>query len=235
MQRDQKMTTGYLLPHAAVLALTLAVVGCDSGSDNDEITQGPSDPASTERAMGDARLDETAGQRDADRMSGDSGMDNRDSAVRSAVAQINPTSAGNAQGTVTFSMGRDDREMPVAVELRGLAPGPHGLHVHEFGDCSAGDASSAGGHFSPEGSAHGSPDADEQHAGDMGNIEAGDDGRVSSELSFPGLAFSGRASILQKSVVIHRNADDMESQPAGDAGGRVGCGVIRSEGQGSMR
>ncbi|QIB67670.1 superoxide dismutase family protein [Kineobactrum salinum] len=147
--------------------------------------------------------------------------------VESAVAQIKPTSNGNAEGTVTFSAGKDDREMQVTVELEGLEPGPHGLHVHEVGDCSADDASSAGGHFNPYDTPHGSPDAAEHHVGDMGNIEADEDGRVSSELAFRGLAFSGPASILQKALVIHSDKDDLESQPSGNAGERVGCGVIR--------
>ncbi|MFO7550430.1 MAG: superoxide dismutase family protein, partial [Haliea sp.] len=121
------------------------------------------------------------------------------------------------------------RGMRVIVELEGLEPGRHGIHIHETGDCSADDASSAGGHFDPYDAPHGSPERAEHHVGDMGNMEADDEGRVATELTFKHLGFSGPASILQKAVVIHSGKDDLESQPAGDAGNRIGCGVIRMD------
>lgn len=242
MRNERTLTTRYLLHGTAALAILVVLMGCDPGEDKDEITTAPSDTVMREGAVRDARLDDTDGNtmrppRSTDRnqgpsaTSGESTTDTQYRLVKSAVAQIKPTSAGNAEGTVTFSAGEGDREMRVTVELKGLAPGLHGFHVHEVGDCSADDASSAGGHFKPYDARHGTPDASEHHVGDMGNIEANDDGQVSSELSFRGLAFFGPASILQKAVVIHRNADDLASQPSGDAGDRVGCGVIQSDRQ----
>lgn len=208
MHSDRTLAARYLLPGTAALAILVAIMGCDPGQERDGTTQSPSDMTSSERAT-----------------------DDQYPIVESAVAQIRPTSAGNAEGTVTFLAAEDDREMRVTVELTGLEPGLHGFHVHEVGDCSADDASSAGGHFEPYNAPHGSPDATEHHVGDMGNIEADQNGRVSSELSFRDLAFSGPASILQRSVVIHRNVDDLASQPSGDAGSRVGCGVIQNDKQ----
>lgn len=125
--------------------------------------------------------------------------------------------------------------MRATVDLRGLEPGLHSFHIHETGDCSADDASSAGGHFNPQDASHGSRDGAERHAGDMGNIEADNDGRVDTGLTLPGITFAGPTSILQRAVVIHGQKDDLESQPAGDSGDRVGCGVIRSAGNSSAQ
>ncbi len=235
MHDDRPLATRCLLSGTAMLVIIVAIMGCQDRDDN---VEPPLDPTATEGAAADARPGDVANgipnpTRAADReqgvtgISGESATHAQDSQVELAVAQIKPTTAGSAEGTVTFSAAENDGEMRVIVDLKGLEPGPHGLHVHEVGDCSADDASSAGGHFSPDDNMHGSPDAARHHRGDMGNIEADHDGKVSDELSFRDLTFSGPASILQKAVVIHRNADDLESQPAGDSGDRVGCGVIR--------
>lgn len=216
MQKSSRtLAARYLPPGVAAVAVLFVMMGCDPKQDRDNIAQPPSGLAATEGV-------------DADAPPGNTGQDSDEyQLVESATAQIKPTSVGNVQGTVTFFVGETDQEMQVSVELQGLEPGLHGFHIHEVGDCSADDASSAGGHFNPYNAPHGSPVAPEHHVGDMGNIEADGDGRVSSsELSFPGLAFSGPASILQKAVVIHSNEDDLTSQPSGDAGERLGCGVI---------
>lgn len=244
MKTQQSVTTGYLLPRAATLAVLMAIMGCDSGRETDSIDAPPPVPAPEEGAAGDSRPDYTdrvtsnemePDELDArtDRISGDSASNPQNVGPESALAQVEPTIHGKAEGTVTFALGEGDQEMRVTVDLEGLEPGPHGFHIHEVGDCSADDASSAGGHFSPQGTAHGSPDAAEQHAGDMGNIEADSDGRVDTELTLQGLAFSGPTSILQRAVVIHSKKDDLESQPSGDSGNRVGCGVIHVDREGT--
>ncbi|MDO8862986.1 superoxide dismutase family protein [Haliea sp. E1-2-M8] len=249
MKTQQTVTTGYLLPRAATLAVLMVVVGCDSGRETDSIATPPAAPAPEERAAGDARPDYTdrvtSSEMDPDEMdqgaartSGEAPGDSQDAEPKSALAQVRPTIHGKAEGTVTFALGEGgegDQEMWVTVDLEGLEPGPHGIHIHEVGDCSADDASSAGGHFNPQDTSHGSPDAAERHAGDMGNIEADGDGRVDTELTFRGLALSGPTSILDRAVVIHLKKDDLESQPAGDAGDRVGCGVIRGESKSSAQ
>jgi superoxide dismutase, Cu-Zn family len=142
-----------------------------------------------------------------------------------AHAELQPTQGNTAQGTVHFE--DDQGEIHVEISLTGLTPGMHGIHIHETGDCSAPDASSAGGHFNPDGKAHGAPDAMEHHVGDLGNIEADADGQFMADLHFDFLSLDGPNSLRGKAVVVHAGEDDMESQPSGDSGARVACGVIQ--------
>ena len=144
--------------------------------------------------------------------------------VEQAICVMYPAEGSNVSGTVTFT--RNGSSILVKAELEGLTPGKHGFHIHEKGDCSAADASSAGGHFNPGDSDHGGPDHQERHVGDLGNIEAGEDGRATLELEDTVISFSGPNSIIGRSVVVHADEDDLTSQPTGDAGGRLACGVI---------
>jgi Cu-Zn family superoxide dismutase len=143
-----------------------------------------------------------------------------------AAVQLQPTQGHQASGSLTFS--QDRAAVRVSGTIRGLTPGTHGFHVHQTGDCSAPDASSAGGHYAPQGSPHGAPSAPpgQRHVGDLGNIEAGQDGMAMVSISDSLLALSGPNSIVGKAVIVHANADDLTSQPTGDAGPRVACGVI---------
>lgn len=143
-----------------------------------------------------------------------------------ARARLSPTAGNQAEGTVVFV--EQAEGVRVIADLKGLSPGKHGFHVHEKGDCSAPDASSAGGHFAPGGSPHGSPDnpPSARHAGDLGNIEAGADGRARYERLDTVLQLRGTESIIGKAVVVHAGPDDLTSQPAGNSGPRVACGVI---------
>ena len=114
--------------------------------------------------------------------------------------------------------------------IGGLQPNSvHGIHVHEKGDCSAADASSAGGHFNPTGSAHGRAGSATHHAGDMDNVVAGADGTVAVNIHLAGVTLGGGAAndIADRALVVHGNADDYTSQPAGNSGPRVACGVIK--------
>lgn len=116
-------------------------------------------------------------------------------------------------------------------EIGGLAPGStHGLHVHQTGDCSAADASSAGPHFNPDARAHGNPQGGAHHAGDLPNITAGRDGVARVDLHVNGLTLGGAAAtnIVGRALVVHAQADDYASQPAGNSGARIACGVIRA-------
>ena len=148
--------------------------------------------------------------------------------TRAAIAELAPTRGNDASGTVVFV---DDIEgrTAVHVSLAGLAPGStHGLHVHETGDCSAPDATSAGGHFNPTGAPHGSREGPRRHAGDLGNVTADAAGIVKTRFTVAKLAIgSGKTDILGRGVILHGNADDLTSQPSGDAGPRIACGVIR--------
>ena len=142
-----------------------------------------------------------------------------------AVAVLHPTGANKVSGTVTFTEVADG--VQVQAEIRGLSPGKHGFHVHEFGDCSAAEASSAGAHFNPTNKPHAGPDASERHVGDMGNVEADASGTAKlSYLDHDMSLANDQRSIIGRSVVVHAKADDLKSQPAGDSGARIACGVI---------
>jgi Cu-Zn family superoxide dismutase len=147
------------------------------------------------------------------------------SAPLKAIAVVHPTAGNKVSGTVTFTEEADG--VQVHAELKGLAPGNHGFHVHEFGDCSASDASSAGGHFNPTGKPHAGPDAVERHVGDMGNVEADASGNAKLDYVDHQISLTNdQQSVIGRSVVVHAKADDLKSQPAGDSGARIGCGVI---------
>ena len=142
-----------------------------------------------------------------------------------AVAVIHSTAGNKVSGTVTFTEVADG--VQVQAELAGLTPGKHGFHIHEFGDCSAADLSSAGGHFNPTNQPHGAPDAESRHVGDMGNIEADASGAAKLEYLDHHMSLANdESSIIGRSVVVHAKADDLKSQPAGNSGARIGCGVI---------
>ncbi len=107
----------------------------------------------------------------------------------------------------------------------------HAVHIHEFGDCTAKDATSAGGHWNPEGEDHGKLDhGDHFHLGDIGNVTANEDGiaTLTGTTDKWSMVEGVSNSIIGKSVVVHEHADDFTSQPSGAAGGRIGCGIIEN-------
>jgi Cu-Zn family superoxide dismutase len=142
-----------------------------------------------------------------------------------AVAELNPTQGSSVRGKVSFlKVGNSIR---VVADVTGLTPGKHGFHIHEKGDCSAPDGSSAGGHFNPYGMPHAGMDADQRHVGDFGNIVADRSGNAHADFMDVRISFEGLASILGRGVIVHANPDDLVTQPTGNAGGRVACGVIQ--------
>ncbi len=141
-----------------------------------------------------------------------------------AIAVLESASGSQVKGTVTFTKAGD--EVKVVADVTGLTPGKHGFHIHEFGDCSDPKAASAGGHFNPTHHDHGAPDATDRHAGDLGNIEADASGKAHLEWTDKIMKLSGNDSIIGHGVIVHEKADDLKTQPTGDAGGRVACGVI---------
>lgn len=130
--------------------------------------------------------------------------------------------------TGTLSLRQKEGGVQVSGEVRGLPPGStHGFHVHEKGDCSAPDASSAGPHFNPAGAPHGKAGSGAHHAGDMPNVVADEKGVAVVDVLVAGATLdAGPGSIAGRAVVVHRDPDDYSSQPAGNAGPRVACGVI---------
>jgi len=145
-------------------------------------------------------------------------------AVEKAVAVLHPTEGSDVSGVVTFEAWGDS--IRIVGDFKGLSSGKHGFHIHEFGDCSAPDATSAGGHFNPENQPHGAPTDQERHVGDLGNVAADDSGMGHYEQTDQVIAFSGAHSIIGRAVIVHMGEDDLTSQPTGDAGARAACGVI---------
>jgi Cu-Zn family superoxide dismutase len=143
-----------------------------------------------------------------------------------AVANMKPTQGNTASGKVEFK--QSGSLVHVKVDLTGLAPGSeHALHVHERGDCSAPDAMSAGGHFNPEGAPHGNFDHPPHHAGDLPNLKADDKGEVHTSFDVNYLSVgSGGSDVAGRGLILHRDTDDYKSQPAGNSGPRIACGVI---------
>lgn len=141
-----------------------------------------------------------------------------------AIALLHGTTGSNVAGTVTFTAAGN--EVKVVADITGLTPGKHGFHIHEFGDCSSPDGKAAGGHFNPANHQHGAPDAMDRHAGDLGNIEADASGKAHLEMTDKVMKLNGADSILGHAVIVHEKADDLKTQPTGDAGGRLACGVI---------
>ena len=134
----------------------------------------------------------------------------------------------DCDGLVTSCKRSFDSKSSSSEKVSGLAPGGHGFHVHENGDCSAADAMSAGGHFNPTGKPHGSPSVPDHHAGDMLMLVADASGNASLSTELDVITIgSGSTDIIGKSVIVHKDADDYKTQPTGNSGARVACGVIR--------
>lgn len=148
-------------------------------------------------------------------------------AAGQVTVELSPTTGNTAAGLLTLSQSSDS--VQISGEVTGLAPGStHGFHVHEFGDCSAPDASSAGGHFNPAGATHGGPTDSVRHLGDLSNIIADTEGRATVSQSVTGatLAPGMQNSLMNRSLVVHADADDYKTQPSGNSGARLACGVI---------
>ncbi len=144
----------------------------------------------------------------------------------SATAVLAPTKGNQVSGTVQFRQKGDS--VLVEVKVTGLKPnGTHGFHVHEKGDCSAADASSAGAHFNPDKTPHGGLFSEKRHAGDLGNLQADANGFAQASIEASGITLGAEAnSIIGRAVIVHANPDDMATQPSGNAGARVACGLI---------
>jgi superoxide dismutase, Cu-Zn family len=149
-------------------------------------------------------------------------------ATLAATAEMQPTEGNSAHGTVEFYLAQPT--IALNVNLAGLEPGNHGFHVHENGDCSGANAEAAGSHLNPNGAPHGDPkDADQRHhAGDLGNVRAEDEGTAKQWLRTEDLQLQGPAGIVGKALVVHASDDDLKSQPAGESGEPIACGVIKA-------
>ncbi len=145
-----------------------------------------------------------------------------------ASAVLEPTKGNNASGEATFRQSGDKVRVQVAVQ--GLKPGQvHGFHIHEAGDCSSGDGMSTKGHFNPMSKPHGHPSSGERHAGDLPALQADANGRASLDVTVEGITVgAGPTSVVAKGLIVHAQPDDYKTQPTGNAGARIACGVIKA-------
>lgn len=140
-----------------------------------------------------------------------------------AVARIEEASGSNVTGTVR--MLQQEGYVLINVRLNGLNPGQkHGIHIHKLGDITEEDGTSTGGHYNPEGVEHGLP-PHPRHAGDIGNVKADEEGRVDETITSSKFSLSGKNPVIGRAVILHQGEDD-GGQPTGNAGPRIGKGVI---------
>jgi len=147
-------------------------------------------------------------------------------APQRASAGLAPTKGNNTVGEVTFEQVGD--KVRVVAQVIRLKPNQeHGFHIHEVGDCSSGDGMSAKGHFNPYGKPHGR--GAERHAGDLPALKADAKGRASLTVDLDVITLTpGPASIIGRAVIVHAQPDDYTTQPTGNAGARLACGVIKA-------
>lgn len=146
----------------------------------------------------------------------------------SAQADLTGASGSNVQGALRFTAAGSG--VAIAGELTGLpASTTHGFHVHETGDCSAPDATSAGAHFNPTGAPHGDPLSTATHLGDIPNVESDAEGHaiVDATVTNATLRDGGPNDLVGKAVIVHAQPDDYKTQPSGNSGDRIACGVVQ--------
>lgn len=147
----------------------------------------------------------------------------------SASAHVTLASTQGQFARGQLDLRQDATGVLVTGTLQGLSPGAaHGFHVHEKGDCSALDASSAGAHYNPSGTAHGNPAAPPHHAGDMANVQADASGRARVDAHVAGVSLGAANDIIGRAFIVHADADDYATQPSGNSGARIACGVIQA-------
>ncbi len=202
---------------AVILAFgTLALVAC--GGSSEPAAAPPPPPAPTEAPPPPAATEAPAAAAPA--------PEPPKAEPRTLDVTIEPKSGSKLSGKATLT--EVDGGVKVTLSVEGVTPGgDHGAHVHEKGDCSAADGASAGGHFNPQGNEHALPTTAKRHLGDLGNLVIAKDGKGSLEITIPGanLKAGDPNSFAGKAIIVHAKKDD-GGQPTGNAGGRIGCGVI---------
>lgn len=141
-----------------------------------------------------------------------------------AMTMLLPSTGSSPHGMVHFQETPDGVE--VRVDLTGVPPGVHGFHVHEKGDC-ADSGNAAGGHFNPTNMPHAAPDATSHHAGDFGNVTAEANGEIHTRFTTRSITVrEGTRSVVGRAVVLHASSDDLRTQPSGNAGRPIACGIV---------
>jgi Cu-Zn family superoxide dismutase len=146
----------------------------------------------------------------------------------SASAILEPRSGSSVQGKVTFTQTGPDI-VRVSGTISGHSKGPKGFHIHDKGDCSDAKGMSTGGHFNPGGHKHGGPYASERHSGDLGNLNFDANGVATFSFVVGDISVSSdrEDGIIGRAVIVHATVDDQKTDPTGNAGGRVACGIIK--------
>lgn len=201
------------------------LAGCGPGEDNAAESQGDNaEPRQDESAPTDG----TAGQRQTQPSSpsADASEDaiREEDRARAAVAVLHATEGNDVNGTVRFTPA--DGGVRVNAEVSGLPGDRHAYHVHLYGDCSAGDGTSAGTHFNFLGSSTNPPADIDRITGNLGDLDAGAEGKAAHDALVENASLAGPKSIIGRSVVVHASANDPEQPPIGAAGARLACGVI---------
>ena len=147
----------------------------------------------------------------------------RDVDAPTAHARLQSKNGSTVTGSLKFIQVGD--KVRITGDIVGHSRGPKGFHIHDKGDCSSADGMSAGGHFNPGKGQHGAPGAG--HAGDLGNLTFNEYGTTINQLA-SGIAVNSTApnGIIGRAVIVHAQEDDLKTDPTGNAGGRVACGVI---------
>ena len=145
-----------------------------------------------------------------------------------AECQIMSANESVVTGLAIFS--EENKEVVMSIYVKNLTQGLHAIHIHEFGNCSSNDAKSAGGHWNPDNQNHGKWGSSSHHKGDIANLKADSLGIAKLKFKTPLWCLDCQDSlknIIGKSIIIHEGIDDFKSQPSGNAGKRIGCGVIK--------
>jgi superoxide dismutase, Cu-Zn family len=143
-------------------------------------------------------------------------------------APLEAKSGSTVAGKTTVST--DGTKVTIKVDVEKAPPGKHAVHIHEWGDCSAPDAKSAGGHYNPGKEAHGEWGKEHHHLGDIGNLDVAADGKGSITLTTDKWTVGGGtpSDVTGRSIIVHEKVDDFTTQPTGNAGGRIACVVLGS-------
>ena len=206
--RTAERSRAFTLLGSVLVVCTLSLAGCDAVDTGQAVDESAASPGAGEARTGGA---EAAQPGKAEGARARAMLESPDGAVGGSVELV-----------------EQDGAVHIAAEVHGLEPGRHGFHIHEIGVCESPTYESAGSHFDPDGVEHGAPNASVHHAGDLGNLEAGSDGVATLRIERTELTLDeSDRSALNRAVIVHARPDDLTSQPSGNAGDPVACGVIR--------